>query len=124
MKDILIGFQPHLKEDDVLITSSGTTGEDLVLSPRAREVYPIQIECKNHATFAVYSHYDQAVGHGPFNPVLVVKANHREPLAIVDASLFFTLLGERYSLTEYILKGNHESNNKSTLSNEGGRNGS
>jgi len=100
VKDVLIGFAPFLKDGDIIVTSSGTTGEDVVLSPRAREVYPVQIECKNHKAFAVYSDYDQAVSHGPFNAVLVIKANHREPLAVVDAGLFFTLLCERSVLAE------------------------
>ena len=105
VKDVLIGFSPELKNDDIVITSSGDTGEDLKLSPKAREVYPIQIECKNHKNFAVYRDFDQAVSHGPFSPVLVIKANHRAPLVVVDAELFFTLLGERTTVILNYTKG-------------------
>ena len=95
MKDVLIGFSPELKNDDIVLTSSGDTGEDVKLSPKARELYPVQIECKNHKSFAVYRDYDQAVSHGSYAPVLVIKANHRNPLVVVDAELFFEILGER-----------------------------
>ena len=95
VKDVLIGFSPELHNDDIVLTSSGDTGEDVKLSPKARKLYPVQIECKNHKSFAVYGDYDQAISHGPHTPVLVIKANHRNPLVVVDAELFFEILGER-----------------------------
>lgn len=102
VKDVLLGFSPQLKEDDLVITSSGDTGEDLRLSPAARAIYPIQIECKNHKAFAIYGDYDQASSHGDYFPVLVIKANRREPLAVVDAEYFFALLGSLTILTKDI----------------------
>ena len=37
----------ELQADDIAVTGSGDTGEDLKLSPLARNAYPISIECKN-----------------------------------------------------------------------------
>lgn len=62
------------------------------LSPAARKVVPYQVECKNLARHAVYKHYDQAITHGGYQPLLIIKQNRREPLAVVDAKHFFELI--------------------------------
>ena len=67
----------------------GAGGEDVQLSPSARDVYPIQIECKNRAKMAVYEDYKQAATHGAYEPVVVIKQNHCKLLVVVDADYFF-----------------------------------
>ena len=82
-----------LGDDDIVVTSSGTTGEDIQLSPTARSVYPLKIECKSREQIAVYKYYDQARSHaGEYIPVVVIKQNKREPLVVVDARHFFILV--------------------------------
>ena len=78
---------------DVYATSSGVTGPDVILSQRAFERFPLAIECKKHAAFAVYSHYDQCEKYAGKNrePVLVIEANRRKPLVVVDAETFFNV---------------------------------
>lgn len=85
----MLEFAPELEKDDILSRSMGAGGEDLMLSPAARKVYPFQIECKSKAAYSVYTDYTQAAAHGTHEPVLVIKANHKKPLVVVDAEWFF-----------------------------------
>lgn len=91
VRDRILHYNPSLESDDVKSTSMGAGGEDVQLSPAARKQYPVSIECKSRASFAFYKDYDQAVTNAPdkAEPVLVAKANHRDPVVIVDADWFF-----------------------------------
>lgn len=70
----------------------GAGGEDILLSPAARALLPVSIECKFLANMAFYKWYDQAAINAPKNvePIVVAKANHRAPVVIVDAEYFFS----------------------------------
>ncbi len=89
---MLLEFNPELKPDDVRSTSMGAGGEDVQLSTAARAVIPFQIECKNKREVAVSNWYDQAKEHGTHTPLLIVKQDHDEPLAVVDAKVFFDMV--------------------------------
>jgi hypothetical protein len=70
----------------------GASGEDILLSPAARKLLPISIECKNKASFAVYKDYAQAQANSSvYEPVLVIKANRQKPLAVVDLEHYLSL---------------------------------
>ena len=86
---------PHLEPDDVRSTSMGASGEDVQLSPAARRVIPHHVECKKYAKHAVYTFYDQATKHGPHRPLVVLEADRRKPLAVVDFDFFVELLQAR-----------------------------
>ena len=92
VRDLLLELNPELEADDVQSRSMGAGGEDIMLSPAARKRIPFQIECKNQKQVTVYKWYDQAVEHGKYPALLVIKQNHREPLVILDASLFLKIL--------------------------------
>lgn len=92
IRDSILKYFPELTEDDVRSTSMGAGGEDVTLSQAARKVLPIQVECKNKEKFAVYKDYDQACEHGKYDPVLFIKQNQREPLAVVNAEWFLQLM--------------------------------
>ena len=91
-RDTLYILFPGLASGDIRSTSMGASGEDIQLSPKAREVIPFQIETKSYATFAIYKHYEQASEHGEHEPLLIIKGNHKKPLAVMDAEKFFKLL--------------------------------
>lgn len=82
------GLQP----DDVRVTGSGATGEDVTLSPAARNHVNFQFECKNRKSFSICRDFDQAVSHGRREPALVIKENRSEPLVLIRATTFFDLL--------------------------------
>jgi hypothetical protein len=83
---------PQLRQGDLVSTSMGAGGEDVKLSPAARDAIPYQFECKSLAKVAVYNYYEQAKTHGNHEPVAVVKQNGKKPLVVVDAEVFFDLI--------------------------------
>jgi hypothetical protein len=90
VRDLLLKYAPALEKDDIQSRSMGAGGEDIMLSPAARKVYPVSIECKSKASYAFYKDYEQAKFNAPkgTQPLLFCKANHKEPVVIVDAEWF------------------------------------
>ena len=91
VRDIIMGLFTKLTIDDVHSTSMGAQGEDVMLSSRAREFLPIQVECKANQRFSIYKQYKQAQQHGPYEPVLIIRGDNKKALAVVDAKYFFSL---------------------------------
>jgi hypothetical protein len=93
VRDRLLEAHPELHPDDIKSTSMGAGGEDIQLSPRARELWPYSMECKNRKAIAIYKDYDQATtnskGH---TPLLVLKQNRSEPLIAMKFSDFLQLV--------------------------------
>lgn len=94
VRDRLLELFTTLEPDDIISTSMGAGGEDLRLSPAARKQIPISVECKAYKSFAIYTVMDQAAANAKqgLEPVAVIKADRRTPLAVVDAEYFFKLL--------------------------------
>jgi len=63
LRAALLEFAPELSPDDIVVTPSGVQGEDLWVSPRAQEIYPIGWECKNQEALNIWAALDQAAGH-------------------------------------------------------------
>jgi hypothetical protein len=96
---ILDRFKGILSPDDVRSTSSGSNGEDVLLSPLGRSLFQYSVECKNLASIAMYKWYEQAEANsGKHEPLLIMKANRKQPLAVVDAKHFFDLVAELATL--------------------------
>jgi hypothetical protein len=55
----VLGLEP----DDIHVTSSGATGKDLKLSPRARSRFPFVLEVKNQEALNIWEAYAQAEDH-------------------------------------------------------------
>lgn len=86
----------ELEEDDLRSTSMGAGGEDILMSPKAKKLIGLSIECKNQEKIAVYNWLDQAASNaGRAVPVVVAKSNNRKPIVIMDAEFFFAVLSER-----------------------------
>ena len=79
-----------LTDKDVRSTPMGVNGVDVQLSTAAYERFPYDIECKNTERMTtLYNYYEQAISHDSGGePLLIVKMNHKKPLAIVDAEHF------------------------------------
>ena len=91
VKQILAVF-PKLEEGDVLSRSMGANGTDVILSPAAQKLFKYAIECKSLAKVAIYTFYEQAASNaGKLEPLVIIKANGKRPLAIVDAQHFLEL---------------------------------
>lgn len=94
-RDTILTNFPTLNEDDVRSTAMGSNGEDIQFSQAARDALGVVIECKARASIAAYEWYEQATGHGNHEPVLVMKADRKKPLAVVDAEWLFRLMKGR-----------------------------
>ena len=93
VRDKILESFPRLEPDDVKSTSMGASGEDIQLSPQARRWFPYSVEAKSRATIAVYKWYDQAVTNTKpgTEPLLVIKANRRKPLVLIDLDKFMEI---------------------------------
>ena len=78
VRDLMLELAPHLQPDDVRSTSMGASGEDLLLSPAAREVYPIASEVKNVERINIWAAIRQAEEHAGEGkaPVVHFSRNH------------------------------------------------
>lgn len=94
---LLETFSPTLEADDVKSTSMGASGIDVTLSPLAQRCFPWAVECKSLAKVAVYSYYEQAKANSTekLRPMVVIKANGKEPLVIVSLDNFMELYENR-----------------------------
>jgi hypothetical protein len=95
----LLKLFPTLEEDDIKVTSSGATGEDLQLSPQARKLFPYTIECKSRSGIAVYAWLEQATRE-KHTPIVVAKANHKPSIVVLYAEDFYKLIGEVHAIKE------------------------
>lgn len=75
---------------DVRSTPMGVNGVDVQMSTAAYSQFPYDIECKNAERMTtLYNYYEQAISHDSGGePLLIVKMNHKKPLAVVDAEHF------------------------------------
>lgn len=94
VRDLLFKFAPDLKPDDIQVTPSGVTGEDLHLSPAAQEVYPLTIECKNQEKLELWAAIKQSESHAKEGryPTLFFRRNHSELYVVLKAEHFMKLV--------------------------------
>lgn len=93
---LILKLHKSLKPDDVRSTSMGANGEDVQLSTAARKLVPYSIECKSLRQMVLYKWMEQAQENCPSGstPIVVAKANHKKPVVIVDAEVFFKMKGK------------------------------
>jgi hypothetical protein len=73
----------------------GESGEDILLSPAARRVFPYSIECKNVERLNIWDAIEQCKGNAKgHTPLVVFKRNGHEPYAAIPFSHFISLVKE------------------------------
>ncbi len=72
----------------------GQSGCDIQLSPAARSLHPFSYECKARAAFVGYQYYDQSTdgAKDETTPIVVIRANRRRALVMLDYETFMELL--------------------------------
>lgn len=78
---MILKWFPDLSPDDIRVTSSGATGEDLLLSPAASQAIPLVVECKNVERLNIWDALKQAKGHAEGterSPAVIFRRNHSE----------------------------------------------
>jgi hypothetical protein len=90
----LLSLFPSLSKDDVSSRSMGSGGEDVLISPAARVLFPYSVECKARKSLkTIYDWLAQANANANgYAPIVVIKQNHSEPLVILGADVFFKLV--------------------------------
>jgi len=91
LREKLLAAAPELQPDDIIVTSSGVKGEDLLLSPKARTYFPFQFEVKNVEKLNIWEAYKQATTHGDYTPFLAFKRNHSNMMVCMELDDFLEL---------------------------------
>ena len=97
VRELLLKYAPGLKPDDIRVTPSGCVGEDLLLSPAARQLYPIIVEGKNQESLNIWAALRQAESHkkDPASfaaPVVFFRRNHSRIYVALGAEDFIKLV--------------------------------
>lgn len=73
---------------DIQARLMGGSGVDVMLSPRAEELIPFDIECKNQEKWSVESWWEQAVANTRPGriPLLICKKNYHVPVVFIRHS--------------------------------------
>ena len=82
---------------DVQSTAMGQSGCDLYLSPAARERFPFGVECKAQEAIALPAWWRQCTANAEkegLTPLLLIKRNREEPLAVLQWSDLIRLIRE------------------------------
>lgn len=86
---------PDLHADDIRVVPMGTAGEDIQLSPQARTLIPVSIECKNHERIQIWGAIRQALLNAEEKgcaPAIVFARNRHNPFVAIPFELFISLL--------------------------------
>lgn len=91
VKELLEKYAPDLRPGDIEVTSSSVTGRDVKLSPAARELYPLAIECKNTEAINIWAAFKQAETYTKSNeetPIVFFRRNRSELMVCLKAEDF------------------------------------
>ena len=92
---ILEKFNNILEQDDVRSITMGDSGEDILLSPVARRLFPFSVECKAQESLSIWSALEQAESNaGKHIPLLVFKRNRSKTYAVLEFKELLKLLDE------------------------------
>ena len=86
-----------VEDGDINGAPMGVGGVDVQLSPKAKKLLPVAVECKNtEANATIYKYWNQAnANKKTCEPVLVIKANRKRALAVIDFDYYIALEHKR-----------------------------
>ena len=90
-QDIATAIQTalHLPEEDVVSRPMGSPGLDIMLSERARGVFPFGIECKRTESLSIPSWWRQCTDNAEdegLKPLLVYRRSREEAMVVMRFS--------------------------------------
>jgi hypothetical protein len=95
VRDLILEKFTQLEPDDVRSITMGDSGEDILLSPAARRLFPFSVECKNQEKLNIWSSLEQAEGNSGNHPPLVIfKRNRTKTYAVLEFDELLKLLNE------------------------------
>ena len=93
IRDLILEKFNQLEPDDVRSITMGDSGEDILLSPAARKLFPFSVECKNQEKLNIWSALEQAENNsGDYDPVLIFKRNRTKTYAVLELKDFIRLI--------------------------------
>ena len=95
VRDLILEKFNQLEPDDVRSITMGDSGEDILLSPAARRLFPFSVECKNQEKLNIWSSIEQAENNSGNHPPLVIfKRNRTKTYAVLEFDKLLELLDE------------------------------
>ena len=96
VRDLILEKFTQLEEDDVRSITMGDSGEDILLSPAARKLFPFSVECKNQEKLNIWSSLEQTeTNAGKHTPLLIFKRNRSKTYAVLQLDDLMEMLNER-----------------------------
>ena len=96
VRDLILETFTELEPDDVRSTTMGDSGEDILLSPAARKLFPFAVECKNQERLNIWDSLSQAEWNaGPHIPLLVFKRNRSKTYVAMNIDYLMELLNDK-----------------------------
>ena len=85
VRDLILARFPQLGDDDVTAVVRSESGADIRLSPRAQQVFPYSVECKNVEHLNIWGALAQAEANTKegTTTLLVFGRNRMEPYVAV-----------------------------------------
>ena len=95
VRDLILEKFTQLEEDDVRSITMGDSGEDILLSPAARKLFPFSVECKNQEKLNIWSSLEQTeTNAGKHTPLLIFKRNRSKTYAVLQLDDLMEMLDE------------------------------
>ena len=95
VRDLILEKFNKLEEDDVRSITMGDSGEDILLSPAARRLFPFSVECKNQEKLNIWSSLEQAeTNSGKHIPIVIFKRNRTKTYVALEFEKLLELLNE------------------------------
>ena len=95
IRDPILEKFNSLEPDDVRSITMGDSGEDILLSPAARRLFPYSVECKNQEKINIWSSLEQAEENsGKHTPLVIFKRNRSKTYAVLEFDKLLELLNE------------------------------
>ena len=96
VRDLILETFTELEPDDVRSTTMGDSGEDILLSPAARKLFPFATECKNQERLNIWESLEQAeTNAGQHIPLVVFKRNRSKTYISMEINDLMRLLSEK-----------------------------
>ena len=78
----------------------GESGEDIILTPAARDVIPYSFECKNQERLNIWESLKQAEDNcRKYTPAVVFKRNRTKTYIALELDEFLNIIGETNELS-------------------------
>jgi hypothetical protein len=95
VRDLILEKFNQLEPDDVRSVTMGESGEDILLSPAARKLFPFSTECKNQEKLNIWSSLEQSeTNSGKHIPIVIFKRNRSKTYVALEFEKLLELLNE------------------------------